>query len=89
MSCKKISQDIGFICLKLVDGSVCRNILAECGKTQRSFVISRTVDVNTGGSETDSSRCFWMHMILSLNSILAVKNDSITVKQNNYVPNAC
>jgi hypothetical protein len=62
MSWKKIGQDIGFICLKLVDGSVCCNIPAESAKTQESYVINPTDDINTGGSETERRRCFWMHM---------------------------
>jgi hypothetical protein len=63
-SWKKIGQDIGFICLKLVDGSVYCNIRAESAKAQRSYIIYATSEVNTGGSETERPRCFWMHMII-------------------------
>jgi hypothetical protein len=34
-SWKTVGQDIGFVCLKLVDGSVCRNLLAESAKTRQ------------------------------------------------------
>jgi len=38
----------GCICLKLVDGSVCRNLPAESAKMRRNHVIDRTDDVNSG-----------------------------------------
>jgi hypothetical protein len=80
-SWKKIGQDIGFIFLKLVDGSVYCNILAESAKAQWSYVIYATSEVNTGGSETERPRCFWMHMLIPSNGILAVKNDGMNIKQ--------
>jgi len=61
---EKDRSDIGFKCLKSVDGSVCRNIPAESAKTPWSYVIYQTDDVNTGGSETERPQCFWMHMII-------------------------
>ena len=36
------------ICLKLDDGSVCRNLPAEIAKTRRNHVVDRTDDVNSG-----------------------------------------
>ena len=38
----------GSIYLKLVDGSVCHNLLAESAKMRRNHVIDRTDDVNSG-----------------------------------------
>jgi hypothetical protein len=64
MSWKRIGPDLGLICLKLVDGSVCGKIPAECAKTRRSYVIDPTDDMNTGGSETERPGCFWMNMII-------------------------
>jgi hypothetical protein len=80
-SWKKIGQDIGIICLTLVDGSVCRNIPAESTKTWQGYVIYPTDDVNTGGADTERPRCFWMHMIIPGNRILAVKNDGLNIMQ--------
>jgi len=54
----------GSICLIFVDGSVCHNIPAESAKTLRSYVIHLTDDVNSGGSESETPRCFWMQMII-------------------------
>jgi hypothetical protein len=44
---RKVSKS-GSISLKLVDGSVCRNLPAERAKTQRNYHIDRTDDVNIG-----------------------------------------
>ena len=38
----------GSICLKLVAGSVCRNLPAKRAKTRRNHVIDWTDDVNSG-----------------------------------------
>jgi hypothetical protein len=38
----------GSICLKLVDGSICRNLPAESAKMRKNRVIDRTDDVNSG-----------------------------------------
>jgi hypothetical protein len=57
------------------------NIPAESAKAQRSYVIYATNEVDTGGSETERPRCFWMHMIIPSNGILAVKNDGMNIKQ--------
>jgi len=51
-------QVIGFKCLNLVDGPVCRNIPADSAKTPWSYIIYPTDDVNTGGSNTERPRCF-------------------------------
>jgi len=80
-SLKKLGQDIGFICLRFVDGSVCCNIPAESAKRWWSYVIFPTDDVNTGGSETKRPRCVWMHMIIPSNGMLPVKNDGMNIKQ--------
>jgi hypothetical protein len=61
---KKIGQDIGFICLKLVNGSICRNIPAETTKTQPRYIIYRTNDMITGDSETERTQCFCMFLII-------------------------
>jgi len=63
-SWKKIGQDIGFICLKLVDGYEYCNIPGESAKMRHSYVMYPTDDVNTGGSETERPRGFWMHIII-------------------------
>jgi hypothetical protein len=80
-SWKTIGQDIGFICLKLVDRSVYRNIPAESANMRWRYVVYQTDDVNTGGSETERPQCFWMHMIIPWNGILAVKYDGMNIKQ--------
>ena len=51
---KRIVRKLGSICLKLVDATVCRKQLAERAKTQQSYVIQGTDDVNSGGLETES-----------------------------------
>jgi len=58
ISWKKIGQDIGFICLKLVDGSVDRNIVAEGANTRQSYLIYITDDGTTDGSGTGRPQCF-------------------------------
>jgi hypothetical protein len=45
---KRQVRKSGSICLKLVDGSVCRNLPAERAKMRRNHVIDRTDDVNSG-----------------------------------------
>jgi len=45
---KRKVRKSGSICLKLVDGSVCRNLPAESAKTRTNHVINRTDDVNSG-----------------------------------------
>jgi hypothetical protein len=45
---KRKVRKSGSICLKLVDGSVCRNLPAESAKTRRNYVIDCTDDVNSG-----------------------------------------
>jgi len=45
---KRMVRKSRSICLKLVDGSVCRNLPAESAKMQRNHVIDRTDDVNSG-----------------------------------------
>ena len=52
------------LCLKLVDGSVCRKLPAESAKMRRSYIIYWTNDVNSGGSETERPQCFWMEKII-------------------------
>jgi hypothetical protein len=86
---KKRGQDIGFIYLKLVNGSVCRNIPAESTKTRPSYIIYRTNDMITGDSKTERPRCFWMYLIISWNGILGGKNDGMNFKQNHCTPNDC
>jgi len=88
-SWKKIGQDTRYKSLKLIDGSVYRNIPVESAETWWSYVIHRTDDVNSGGSETERPRCFWMHMIIPWNGILAVKNDGMNLKQNDCAPYEC
>jgi len=44
---RKVTKS-GSICLKLVDGSVCRNLPAKSAKMRRNQVIDRTDDVNSG-----------------------------------------
>ena len=44
---KRNVRKSGSIYLKLVDGSVCRNVLAESAKMGRNYVIHRTDDVNS------------------------------------------
>jgi hypothetical protein len=80
-SWKKTGQDIGSIGLKWDDGSECRNILAERAKMRQSFIIYRTDDVNTRGLETEMLQFFWIHMLLPWTGILAVKNNSMNVKE--------
>jgi hypothetical protein len=41
------------ICLKLVDGSVCRKSPAESVNGQQNYIIHWTHDVNSGGSEPE------------------------------------
>jgi hypothetical protein len=45
---KKKVRKSGSICLKLVDGSVCRNLPPESARMRRNHVIDRTDDVNSG-----------------------------------------
>ena len=45
---KRKVRKSGSICLKLVDGSVCRNLPAESAKTRQNYVIDCTDDVNSG-----------------------------------------
>jgi len=84
---KRKVRKSGSICLKLVDGSVCHNIPAESAKTRWSYVIYWTDDVNSGGSDTERSRCFCIQMILPRNGVLAVNNEGMTFKQNNCTLN--
>ena len=77
----------GSLSLQLVDRSICRNIPAESAKTPSSYVIHRTDDVNTGGSDTERPRCFWIQIILPRNGITAVTNDSMIFKKNDCAPN--
>jgi len=77
------------ICPKLVDGSVCRNLPDESANTGQNYLIYRTNDVIHGGSETERPRCFWIHMILRRNNLLAVNNDGMTFKQHDCALNDC
>jgi len=86
---KRKGRKLGSICVKLVDGFVCRNIPAESNKMRRSYVIYRTDDMNIGGSETERPRCFWIQIVIGRNSILAVNNDGINFTQNNCPLNDC
>jgi len=70
----------GSMCLKLPDGSVCINILAESAKTRRSYIIFQTDHLMSCGLEAERSRCFWIQMIMHRNCILAVNNDSVNCK---------
>jgi hypothetical protein len=45
---KRKVRKFGSICLKLVDGSVYHNLLADSAKTQPNYVIERTGDINSG-----------------------------------------
>ena len=45
---EKTSRDIVLICIKLVDGSVCRNLPAESATMRQNHVIYCTDDVNSG-----------------------------------------
>jgi hypothetical protein len=79
----------GFICLKLVDGSVCHNTPAESAKTSQSYVIYRTDDVNSGGSDTERPRCIWIQLVVPRNRILAVNTNGMTFEQNDCAQNDC
>jgi hypothetical protein len=43
--------------------------------------------MNSGGSENHSPQCFWMHMIIPRNGILAVKDDGMNLKQYDFATN--
>jgi hypothetical protein len=45
---KRKFRQSGSICVKLVDGSVCRNFMAESDKMRMNHVIDRTDDVKRG-----------------------------------------
>jgi hypothetical protein len=45
---KRQVRKSGSICLKLVDGSICRNLQEESAKMRKNHVIDRTDDVNSG-----------------------------------------
>jgi len=82
-------RKLGSISVKLVHGSVCCNLRTESAQTRQNYVILWTNDVNSGDSETERPRCFWIEMILPGNRLLAVKNDSMTLKQKDCAPNNC
>jgi len=83
---RKVTKS-GSLSLKLVDGSICCNIPAESAKSRRSYVIDRTDDVDSGGSDTERPRFFWVQMILPRNGITAVNNDSMIFKKHDCAPN--
>ena len=72
---------------KLVDLAICHNIPAECAKSKMSYVIYWTNDMNSGGSDTERPRCFWIQMILPRNRVTAVDNDGIIFKKSDCTPN--
>jgi len=84
---KRKFRKSGSFSLKLVDQSICRNIPAESAKTRRNYVIYRTDDVNSGGSDTEGPRCLWIQMILPRNGITAVNDGSMIFKKNDCAPN--
>jgi hypothetical protein len=86
---KRYVRTLSSICLRLVDGSLCRNIPAKYANTGHSYVIYRTDDLNSCGSETERPGCFWMHMIIGRNCILTIKNDGKNLNQNDCGPNDC
>ena len=43
--------------------------------------------MNSGGSDTERLRCFWIQMIVPRNGITAVNNDSIIFKKTECAPN--
>jgi len=45
---KRKFRKSGSVCLKLVDGSVCGNLLTESAKMRLKHVMDRTDDVNSG-----------------------------------------
>ena len=77
----------GSLSPKLVDGSICRNIPADNAKTRRSYVTHRNDDVNSGSSDTERPRCFWIQMILPRSSITAVNNDGMIFQKHDCTPN--
>jgi len=77
----------GTLSLKLVDRSICRNVPAGSANMRRSYIIYRTHDVNSSGSDTERPGCFWIQMILPRNGITAVNNDCMIVKKNDCAPN--
>jgi len=86
---KRKVRKSGSICLKSVDGSVCRKLPDESAKTRCSYINYQTDNMNSGGSETERPRCFWMEMIIHSHGILAVNNDCMNYMQNYCAPNDC
>jgi len=87
MSWKRKLRKSGSFSLKLVYRFICRKILAESANTRRSYVIDRTDDVNSGGSDTERPRCFWIEVILPRHGITAVNNDGMIFKKNDCALN--
>jgi len=91
----------GAICLKLVDGSVCRNLPAESAEMPGNHVIVPTDDVNSGAEGAVSAVALSASQIRSqslasvpapkkmVKTYLTVNNDVMTVMQNGNEPNDC
>ena len=65
-----------------MDRCLCDKLPAESAEMPWTYVILHSNDVNSGGSETEMSRRFWIQMILHRNGILAAKQDCMDFMHN-------
>jgi len=82
-----MARTLGYKCLKLVHGFSWSILPTESADTRWTYINHHPNDVYSGGSETEMSPRFWIHMIIHRNSLLAAKKDCMNLMYNCWAPN--